>query len=91
MLVAPLVLCSLVCGSMAIGDTKTLGKVGVKTICFYIATTALAASDAIPTPLDEPIPASPTASAAPKIAKNIPKFISISPVTPKSQSILDPF
>lgn len=42
MLVVPLVFCSLVCGSMAIGDTKTLGKVGVKTICFYIATTALA-------------------------------------------------
>lgn len=42
MLVVPLVFCSLVCGSMAIGDTKTLGKVGVKTIGFYLATTALA-------------------------------------------------
>lgn len=42
MLVVPLVLCSLVCGSMAIGDTKTLGKVGVKTIIFYLCTTALA-------------------------------------------------
>lgn len=42
MLVVPLVLCSLVCGSMAIGDTKTLGKVGIKTICFYLLTTALA-------------------------------------------------
>ena len=42
MLVVPLVLCSLVCGSMAIGDTKTLGKVGVKTIGFYLVTTALA-------------------------------------------------
>lgn len=42
MLVVPLVFCSLVCGSMAIGDTKTLGKVGVKTICFYLLTTALA-------------------------------------------------
>ena len=42
MLVVPLVFCSLVCGSMAIGDTKTLGKVGVKTILFYIATTAIA-------------------------------------------------
>lgn len=42
MLVVPLVFCSLVCGSMAIGDTKTLGKVGVKTILFYILTTALA-------------------------------------------------
>ena len=42
MLVVPLVFCSLVCGSMAIGDTKTLGKVGIKTIIFYLCTTALA-------------------------------------------------
>ena len=47
MLVVPLVFCSLVCGSMAIGDTKTLGKVGVKTILFYIATTAIAVSVAL--------------------------------------------
>ena len=49
MLVVPLVFCSLVCGSMAIGDTKTLGKVGVKTILFYIATTAIAVSIAMST------------------------------------------
>ena len=42
MLVVPLVFCSLICGSMAIVDTKTLGKVGVKTIGFYLVTTALA-------------------------------------------------
>ncbi|MBR3769608.1 MAG: dicarboxylate/amino acid:cation symporter [Lachnospiraceae bacterium] len=42
MLVVPLVFCSLICGSMAIGDTKTLGKVGIKTILFYLLTTALA-------------------------------------------------
>lgn len=42
MLVVPLVFCSLVCGSMAIGDTKTLGKVGIKTVLFYLFTTALA-------------------------------------------------
>lgn len=42
MLVVPLVFCSLVCGSMAIGDTKRLGRVGVKTIVFYLFTTALA-------------------------------------------------
>ena len=49
MLVVPLVFCSLVCGSMAIGDTKTLGKVGVKTILFYIATTAIAVTIALAT------------------------------------------
>lgn len=47
MLVVPLVFCSLVCGSAAIGDTKTLGKVGVKTLVFYLFTTALAVAVAI--------------------------------------------
>ena len=35
MLVVPLVMCSLICGTMSIGDTKTLGKVGIKTLFFY--------------------------------------------------------
>ena len=47
MLVVPLVFCSLVCGSMAIGDTKKLGRVGIKTMIFYIATTAIAITIAI--------------------------------------------
>lgn len=47
MLVVPLVFCSLVCGSMSIGDTKKLGKVGIKTMVFYLATTALAISVAL--------------------------------------------
>lgn len=47
MLVVPLVFCSLICGASAIGDTKTLGKVGGKTIVFYLATTALAVTVAI--------------------------------------------
>lgn len=47
MLVVPLVFCSLICGASAIGDTKTLGKVGVKTICFYLFTTAVAVTVAI--------------------------------------------
>ncbi len=47
MLVVPLVFSSLVCGSMAIGDTKQLGKVGVKTIIFYLITTALAITVAL--------------------------------------------
>lgn len=49
MLVVPLVFCSLVCGSMAIGDTKTLGKVGIKTVLFYLFTTAMAVAVAIGT------------------------------------------
>lgn len=47
MLVVPLVFCSLVTGSSSIGDTKTLGKVGGKTIVFYLCTTALAVTIAI--------------------------------------------
>ena len=47
MLVIPLVICSLICGTMAIGDTKTLGQVGVKTLVFYTATTALAITIAL--------------------------------------------
>ena len=47
MLVVPLVFCSIVCGSMAIGDTKKLGTVGVRTLAFYLATTALAITVAL--------------------------------------------
>ena len=47
MLVIPLVFCSLICGTMSIGDTKTLGKVGLKTLGFYLMTTALAVSVAL--------------------------------------------
>lgn len=44
MLVVPLVFFSLVCGSMSIGDSKTLGRVGVKTLIFYVFTTVAAVS-----------------------------------------------
>ncbi len=42
MLVVPLVFCSIVCGAASVGDTKTLGTIGVKTIAFYLVTTACA-------------------------------------------------
>lgn len=42
MIVVPLVFCSLVVGSMSIGDTKSMGKIGGKTILFYLLTTAIA-------------------------------------------------
>ncbi|RDY24493.1 dicarboxylate/amino acid:cation symporter [Romboutsia maritimum] len=42
MLVVPLVFISLVCGSSSMGDIKKLGRIGVKTFCFYLLTTALA-------------------------------------------------
>ncbi len=42
MIVVPLVFTSLVAGTMAIGDTKKLGKIGIKTVGFYLVTTACA-------------------------------------------------
>lgn len=47
MLVIPLVISSLICGTMSIGDTKALGKIGVKTLGFYIFTTTIAISLAL--------------------------------------------
>ncbi len=47
MLVIPLVFTSLVCGTMAIGDTKKLGKIGGRTMLFYLFTTALAITIAL--------------------------------------------
>ncbi|MGL5330528.1 MAG: dicarboxylate/amino acid:cation symporter [Peptostreptococcaceae bacterium] len=47
MLVVPLVFVSLVCGSSSMGDVKKLGRIGIKTMCFYLLTTALAISIAL--------------------------------------------
>lgn len=47
MLVVPLVFCSLVCGASSLGDTAAIGKIGGRTIAFYLCTTALAVSVAI--------------------------------------------
>lgn len=42
MLVVPLVFCSVVCGAASVGDSKTLGAIGAKTLAFYLLTTACA-------------------------------------------------
>lgn len=47
MLVVPLVFCSLICGSMSMGDSKKIGTIGVKTLLFYLVTTAIAISVAL--------------------------------------------
>ncbi|MCD8546940.1 MAG: dicarboxylate/amino acid:cation symporter [Aeromonadaceae bacterium] len=47
MLVVPLVFVSLVCGSSSLKDTSRLGRLGVKTLLLYLATTALAVALAI--------------------------------------------
>ncbi len=47
MVVVPLVFASLVAGTLAIGDVKKLGRIGGKTICFYLLTTTLAIAIAL--------------------------------------------
>ena len=47
MLVVPLVLFSLLCGVMGIGDIRVLGRVGGKSLALYIFTTAIAIAVAI--------------------------------------------
>ena len=42
MLVVPLVFVSLVCGAFSMGDINKIGRIGAKTIVFYLATTAVA-------------------------------------------------
>ncbi|WP_305416452.1 dicarboxylate/amino acid:cation symporter [Photobacterium leiognathi] len=42
MLVVPLVFVSLVCGTSSLKDIATLGRLGGKTVVFYLATTAIA-------------------------------------------------
>lgn len=47
MLVIPLVFFSLISGSMAMGDTERLGKIGLKTLALYLSTTAVAVGIAL--------------------------------------------
>ena len=42
MMIVPVVFFSLVVGMTSLGDTKKLGRIGVKTVCLYLATTAVA-------------------------------------------------
>ena len=42
MLIVPLVFSSLVVGAASIGDPRDLGRIGIKTIVFYLVTTAVA-------------------------------------------------
>lgn len=47
MLVVPLVFISLVNGAAGMGDIKKLGRIGIKTVLFYLVTTAIAISIAL--------------------------------------------
>ena len=47
LLVVPLVLVSLICGSSSLGDSARIGPIAVKTLAFYLATTAIAVSLAL--------------------------------------------
>jgi Na+/H+-dicarboxylate symporter len=47
LLVVPLVLVSLICGSSSLGDSARMGPIAGKTLLFYLATTAIAISLAL--------------------------------------------
>ena len=47
LLVVPLVFVSLVCGTASLDDVTKLGRVGGKTLCLYLATTAIALTLAV--------------------------------------------
>ena len=40
--VIPLIFVSIVCGVAGVGDTRKLGRLGIKTIVYYMITTAIA-------------------------------------------------
>lgn len=42
MMIVPVVLCSLIVGMTSMGDMKKLGRIGIKTVAFYMITTAIA-------------------------------------------------
>ena len=42
MMIVPVVFTSLIVGMTSIGDTKKLGRIGVKTVAIYLVTTAIA-------------------------------------------------
>ena len=47
LLVVPLVLVSLICGSSSLGDSARMGPIALKTMALYLATTAIAISTAL--------------------------------------------
>lgn len=47
LLVVPLVLLSLMCGTASLDDVRKLGRIGIKTVAFYVGTTAVAITIAI--------------------------------------------
>tara|TARA_R110000823_G_scaffold198080_1_gene329099 strand:+ start:6929 stop:8236 length:1308 start_codon:yes stop_codon:yes gene_type:complete len=47
LLVVPLVLVSLICGSSSLGDSSRMGPIAGKTLAFYLLTTAMAVSAAL--------------------------------------------
>ncbi|MGL6015681.1 MAG: cation:dicarboxylate symporter family transporter, partial [Selenomonadaceae bacterium] len=47
MMIVPVVLSSLIVGVASLGDPKKLGRIGLKTILFYLCTTAFALALAI--------------------------------------------
>ena len=78
MMIVPVVLSSLIVGVASLGDPKKLGRIGLKTILFYLCTTAFALALAIGLALilQPGVGTALTAAEAPKI-KEAPTFMQV--------------
>lgn len=91
MLVVPLVFVSLICGVASLGDIRRLGRIGTRTIAFYLVTTGLAISLALLTALlinsgkgigpSKPLAAETTIAEKPSLIKNLQNIIPSNPVS----------
>lgn len=89
MIIVPLVFASLVVGAASVGDIRKLGRIGGKTLAYYLVTTAIAVviglilgNLLVPgAGIEIPTDATPEAVEAPSIAQTIVGMIPSNPVT----------
>lgn len=89
MIIVPLVLSSLVVGTASMGDVKKLGRIGGKTIAYYLITTAIAVTIGLilgnlidpGAGLSIPVNASVEAKAAPKLVDTLLNIIPTNPLS----------
>lgn len=88
MIIVPLVFSSLIVGAASIGDPKSLGRIGGKTVVYYLATTAIAVSIGLllgkiinpGSGLTIPVGANSTAAEAPSIVSTLLNIIPKNPL-----------
>lgn len=88
MIIVPLVLSSLVVGAASMGDMKKLGRVGGKTVLYYLCTTAIAVLIGLllgnvfqpGTGIEIPVDAAAEAAEAPSLAETIVNMVPSNPI-----------